>query len=309
MGNICPICEQSGASFSGGIQGGLVVEAVNCARCGHWCRYVDRVGGEIERSSPELRAGLSAYIRQANEAGERIVEVNADTWRAHAEQHAFAPISKKLDLLLRWYEKQSTYAGAWVPADDFRMYPLVDARHPQEVAFLRETLVAQGLLIERPNKPHYESRLSAEGWARLSPAVGGEPGSCFIAMAFHPSLNDAFENGIVPAVENDCGYRPIRVDRQAHNDAITDRIIAGIRSAQFVVADFTFHRQAVYYEAGFAQGLGRTVVRTCREDHLSSLNFDTRQMFHLKWNEASDLREFLSAHIEATIGRFEGRGR
>ena len=35
-----------------------------------------------------------------------------------------------------------------------------------------------------------------------------------------------------------------------------DRIIAQIRASKFVVADFTRNRGGVYYEAGFALGLG-----------------------------------------------------
>jgi hypothetical protein len=76
-------------------------------------------------------------------------------------------------------------------------------------------------------------------------------------MSFAPALDDAFAVGIRPALETDCGFRAVRVDRDPHNDSTTDRIVAGIRTCQFMVADFTLQRQGVYYEAGLAQGLGR----------------------------------------------------
>src|SRR5439155_2976868 len=99
-------------------------------------------------------------------------------------------------------------------------------------------------------------RLTVAGWNAVAPIVGGVAGTCFVAMSFDRSLDPAFTDGIVPAIEVDCGFRVIRVDRVPHNESITDLIIAGIRSAEFVVADFTLQRQGVYYEAGFAQGLG-----------------------------------------------------
>ena len=118
-----------------------------------------------------------------------------------------------------------------------------------------------------------------------------------------PGSAEAFD-GILKAAQLDCGYHVVRVDRERHNDDITDRILAGIRAAQFLIADFTFQRPGVYYEAGFAQGLGRTVIRTCRDVDLDNLHFDTRQFFHLKWHEPTDLRLSLAEHIQSTIGAY-----
>ena len=56
-----------------------------------------------------------------------------------------------------------------------------------------------------------------------------------------------------------------------HSGKIDDRIIAEIRTAGLVVADFTGSRGGVYYEAGFASGLGIPVIWSCREDHLDQL--------------------------------------
>lgn len=126
-------------------------------------------------------------------------------------------------------------------------------------------------------------------------------GVCFVAMSFDPKLNDAYELGMVQAIERDCGFTVVRIDRVQHNDDITDRILAGIRGAQFVVADFTKQRPGVYFEAGFAAGLGRTVIWTCHSDDFDSLHFDTRQRNHIKWTEPNDLRTQLTERIRVTV--------
>ena len=112
-----------------------------------------------------------------------------------------------------------------------------------------------------------------------------------------------------PAIR-DAGYEPIRVDNVQHNRKIDDEIIALIRRSRFVVADFTAGkpeepRGGVYYEAGFAYGLGREVIYTCRRDFVEALHFDTRQYNHIVWEEdkLSDFRKNLQNRIEATIGR------
>ncbi len=86
-----------------------------------------------------------------------------------------------------------------------------------------------------------------------------------------------------------------------HNDDINDRVLAEIRSARFTVADFTGNRPGVYLEAGFALGLGRTVIWTVREDHFDQVHFDTRNRNHIVWATPAELEEQLKYRILATV--------
>lgn len=286
---------------------GRLVMFQSCPVCGRWKGLLDVFVAELGVPDNRwLMPHLAAHIRQANAAGEETVELTAENWRSFAEAHAFTPFSKKRDLLLRWYVKKSAYAGDYVALMSQGIYPLVDAANQNEVAFLNEALLAGGLVDARKTHSN-DYRISPKGWDYLHPTIGGVPGSCFVAMSFASELQEAFDSGFLLAIESDCGFAANRVDRTAHNDNITDRIIAGIRSAEFVVADFTLQRQGVYYEAGFAEGLGRTVIRTCRNDDFANLHFDTRQFFHLKWSTPADLRILLADHIRATIGTRENR--
>ena len=92
--------------------------------------------------------------------------------------------------------------------------------------------------------------------------------------------------------------------------------MAEIRRSRFVVADFScpitevsgktepLARRGVYYEAGFAQGLGLPVIWTCRKDvlDLDLVHFDTRQYAHIAWETSGELRDKLSKRISATLG-------
>ena len=93
----------------------------------------------------------------------------------------------------------------------------------------------------------------------------------------------------------------MRMDLKEHNQKICDAIIAEIRRSRFLVADFTGHRGGVYFEAGYALGLGIPVIWTCREDELADTHFDTRQYNHVVWKNEKDLFEKLKRRIEATI--------
>ncbi len=113
-------------------------------------------------------------------------------------------------------------------------------------------------------------------------------------------LGEIYDDAIEPAIVS-CGLRPIRVDRVQHNGIVTDLILAEVRRAQVVIADVTLQRAGVYYEAGFANGLGRTVIWCCREDEIKMVHFDTRQYSHVVWSDAADLRTKLEARIRGTV--------
>lgn len=148
-----------------------------------------------------------------------------------------------------------------------------------------------------------EKRLLAKGhliYEKMS-AKRASSSQAFVAMWFDPSLTPVFEQGLAPAVTG-AGYSPLRIDRSEHADKIDDRIIAEIRRSAFVVADFTEHRGGVYYEAGFAHGLGRPVIFTCRKDHLEHLHFDVRQYNTIDWEQPSDIVKPLQNRILALFG-------
>jgi nucleoside 2-deoxyribosyltransferase len=97
----------------------------------------------------------------------------------------------------------------------------------------------------------------------------------------------------------------LRIDTKKFNDKICDHIVAEIRRSRFMIADVTRHRRAVYFEAGYAIGLGLEVIWTCRGDHMKRAEriFDTRQYNHIVWTTHEDLREKLKDRILATIGK------
>ena len=90
------------------------------------------------------------------------------------------------------------------------------------------------------------------------------------------------------------------MDEKQFNDKIDDKIIAEIRRSGLVVADVTGHRADVYYEAGFATGLGLPVIWTWEEADIENAHFDTRQYNHIVWKDAEDLKTKLVSRIEAT---------
>jgi nucleoside 2-deoxyribosyltransferase len=86
--------------------------------------------------------------------------------------------------------------------------------------------------------------------------------------------------------------------RLEHNDDIDKRIIREIEASDFVIADLTYARPSVYFEAGYAQRQV-PVVYTCRTDHIGQGSSEWRVHFDLlmrnivRWSNPKD-RTFAS---------------
>lgn len=128
----------------------------------------------------------------------------------------------------------------------------------------------------------------------------------FVAMWFSDGMRDAYDRGIAPGIR-DAGFGPLRIDEKLEVDKIDDAILAEIDKSRFVVADMTHGadgvRGSVYFEAGYARGLGRDVIYCCRQDCVDGLPFDTRQHRHIVWETPKDLRRALAETIRARVGR------
>ena len=137
----------------------------------------------------------------------------------------------------------------------------------------------------------------------------------FVAMWFDECLKEeAYKEGFAKGIER-AGYKAKRTDDDTlHSDKLDDRVMADIRQSRIVVADFTcdvanvrrkrtgLANGNVHYEAGFAHGLGRPVIYTCRDTCKDYLRFDTRQINHIFWRDAADLARQLQERLEGQFG-------
>lgn len=172
----------------------------------------------------------------------------------------------------------------------------------EELKFLiHDYLVAEAGFLQKDGG----HKISPKGWAYLDSLRRGntQSDSGFIAMWFNEEIKPAWT--AIDAGTRAAGYRPLRIDQKQHNNKIDDEIIAAIRRSKFLVADCTAHRNGVYFEAGFAMGLGFPVIWTCRHDDLRNTHFDTRQYNFIVWepDKLDQLTDALQQRIEATIGR------
>lgn len=121
--------------------------------------------------------------------------------------------------------------------------------------------------------------------------------SVFVAMSFDDELKPVRIS--ISKVIKDEGLTPLLIDSKEHNNQIVPEIFSEIDKAKFVIADLTHHKTGVYYEAGYAKGMGKEVIFTCRKEDFENRHFDVAQTNTIVWETPGELSERLAKRIEA----------
>jgi len=291
----CPLCSYSALSQE---PTDRTIHRFLCRSCGRYAVTFSALPEFLEVPQ-ESRIRLAWLVREASDHGQTI-EFNTTNIEAQlAEAPRRSSAIDSLERIVISIQGRSPSAERWVALPGYE-FPAFRCYTPDELFYLSKMLYDMGLIELR--EVSHEARLTPKGWERVRELVTTERRSnqAFVAMWFDPEMDPVYNEGLAPGLR-DAGYDPFRVDRAPHNNKIDDEIIAGIRRSGLLVADFTRQRQGVYYEAGFAVGLGIPVIRTCRKSEIDDVHFDTRQYSHILWETPEGLRKSLRDHIEATV--------
>lgn len=181
------------------------------------------------------------------------------------------------------------------------------------------TFVASMIFVLKPS-------LSKKGWDVFEALNKKQLDShqAFVAMWFSneedrenhkPNMYDVYDKAISPAIEADGRFSSRVLYQVEHINDINDEMIAQIRRSRFIVADLTGYRGGVYWEAGFAYGLGLPVIYTCHEDwqrqvkrndgtiEREGIHFDLEHRNIIFWNQDNlpAFKEKLANRIAAII--------
>lgn len=165
-------------------------------------------------------------------------------------------------------------------------------------------IVDLGYLDIIEKNPIYQ--ISAMGWKHISELTKDESevDQGFIAMAFRQEteeIREAFKKSI-----QDCMFMVRIMDEKEHNNQIVPEMFYEIRRSKFMVVDITYPNYGAYYEAGYAQALGKEVIICCRKaefvstDKATRPHFDISQKPTIVWETYEELREKLAKRIYAT---------
>lgn len=99
-----------------------------------------------------------------------------------------------------------------------------------------------------------------KGWERREALERAEVESpkAFMAMEFNDEM-DCVVKDFKPAVEA-AGFKLPDLREGQPAGLIGNQLRVAVRTSRFVIADLTHNNNGAYWEAGFAEGLGRPVI-------------------------------------------------
>jgi hypothetical protein len=262
---------------------------VDCSRCGDYS--VERSTCDDARlplGEAKQRALASHLIRKLQ--GGRRPHLTTDFFHS-LEERALPTPAETSDSLLLWFaETADGNLGKFNPisASDQALQASIGVIGTTDLIYVKDALMDEHL-IEQADSPtgNVAMRLTPSGWLRVEELKRAHVASryAFFARQFNnPDLDRVFNECLRPAVAA-TGYELRPVTQRA---GLVDAVIEDeIRRCRFLIADLSDDNAGAYWEAGFAEGLGKDVIYICRAKEGGAekkTHFDANHRHTVRWD-------------------------
>jgi len=280
-------------------------------RLGATVEYLAREEKFIQNRYLLAGAIINKQLSDENENGIYWFSLTGDSFDEKLRKIIYPKTPKaKLDNLIKTLYQLQKVDGELVQINDEVAKPEFYYKHffksEAECFYYFKELKYQGLIdcvfAEVTDKP-FKFRITFKGlnyYLELA-EQGDLSKKCFVAMSFDSQMKETREAIREVILQNN--FDPIIIDEQLidSSQTINDAIISAIKSCKFCIADFSQQKDGVYFESGFAVGLGKQVIYSCSQEWFTKSHFDTNHFPHIIYTSNSDLAKKLDMKIKAWI--------
>lgn len=291
---------------------GRDVTFFSCPLCGDFT-----LSGTLVATIPSVIKNNENSIPKISHALRTMQEINkgAELYTNTIEEILKRPLpspKEQADLLLRWIAANVGGLGETIWVEPSSHSSLIGAKSPEGFALVLNHLCDAGLVIGAFSKTlgppgRADVTLSFEGWEYNEQLIHGRGTyrKAFMAMKFgDPALDNILAEIFKPCVLQ-TGFELNKLDDLPKAGLIDDRLRVEIQSSDFLIADLTHENLGAYWEAGYAEGLGKPVIYTCETEKFNDdkTHFDTNHHLTIVWdkNSPQSAGEQLKATIRATL--------
>lgn len=297
---------------------GADVFIIDCPRCGHY--EIDGTSSAyFLHNDDELKSvKLSHYIRK-NFNGKNRIKINRIKVKDLIENFELPKPKEQADNLLFWIGEDLKTPDGMTEVLLNDLISIIGAQNEKGVEYIANYLKDEGYIhhlgfatVSQGHSPMpIHSQLKAfmtfKGWDRYYEILNESVESkiVFMAMKFGKDETDnLYKNVLIDAVKQ-TGFELRRLDDNPQAGSIDDRLRVEIRRSKFLISDLTHDNPGAYFEAGFAEGLGKKVIYICEKEIFDErgTHFDTNHHLTLKWDlsKPEEFAEQLKATIRATF--------
>lgn len=286
---------------------------IDCSNCGNFSCNND-LKRVVEGSTYDNRAQavLSHAIRKSSRGNRRQL-ITTDFADSVIEQNYLPQLTEQFENLMLYLRESLPEAGAKIDLDAENMRAALGCISKNASGWLlrqaHELGLIQGDARDSTEFGLIDSTLSVKGWEKYFQllAAGSQSKRAFMAMKFgDEELDSVFSAHFKPACAQ-TGFELLKLDENASAGLIDDRLRVEIKKSRFLVADLSHANNGAYWEAGYAEGLGRPVIYTCRKDVFAHKkkrpHFDTNHYLTITWDrtDPSEAARKLADVIRVTL--------
>ena len=208
--------------------------------------------------------------------------------------------------LIRFVGDKVSHTGETISEMPENFYAIIGSINYGEGIMLINELQERNILRDMGGRAIDYVNLTLDGWNQYEAEKRGQfsGNSGFLAMQFGDDLLDLFVDTVLkPVVENAIGCKLVDM-REVATAGIIDNIMRDqIKDAKFVIADLSHDNNGAYWEAGFAEGLGKPVIYICEKKKFEKkkTHFDTNHCTTVPWSRDDD--EGFKQALIATLRR------
>jgi len=260
--------------------------------------------------TPRQRAVLSHAIRRMQRERE-VPTIKTDLATQIWRDDRLPTMPEQLDNLILYLGTSLSEPGAKLDLHATQMRGALGSITADAAGWVLHTCHKQnfieGIVTKTLSAPTdvYQATLQPAGWLRIHELQhqAADSRRAFMAMQFgDQELDRLFYDHFKPAAQR-AGFDLYRLDEEPRAGLIDDRLRLEIRRSRFLIADLTHGNPGAYWEAGFAEGLGRPVIYTCRRDVFDDLHkrphFDTNHYLTVIWDAVDPTKA--AAQLTTTI--------
>lgn len=273
----------------------------------------DYLGAERNKTTKAVRAAVSHWSRlwQAVRNEDNIPIVTSDLVEAAISGTLPRPNpAEQATNIIRFVGDETKNSGESLKRLPPKFHVIAGSISREFAILIVLELVEQRLLTAVNSstlgaKDVMEVRLTLNGWKQYEFEIKGKISGShgFIALKFGDEVLDPFlKDHIKPAIQS-IGME-LRDMRDTSQAGIIDNLMRmAIRDSAFVLVDLTHDNSGAYWEAGFAEGLGKPVLYICEKSKFdcAKTHFDTNHCTTVLWDTANP--DEFKASLLATLKR------
>lgn len=314
----CPICESRFGAICTWDPFNGSGRWFHCTACGDFILSGSLIA-TLPHKNPKLftdskRSALSHFLRTSWMATGKPAFLQDDWFDKHIQtQKTLNPpdIAKNIIRFLGDTEDETGTSLASLPLGYYAIFGASSPRQANRVLlemFDRKLIKVKDERRARESHDFKGCELSFEGWERYYREKSGQYSGSYGFLALKFGEQDAqhetlFREHLKPKVKQQLGY-DIRDIRDDSRTGIIDNLLRErIRDAAFVLVDLSHDNHGAYWEAGYAEGLGKPVLYLCEQAKFDKekTHFDTNHQTTIPWDASKP--DKLVTDVVATLRR------